>query len=78
MNGVLVHKRDVLRYSVHGTRHELAGRNHHALVDAQQTRLMFWSFIALCKDLSAPDKPFQYKDDRGVRQKSLLDYFPRV
>jgi hypothetical protein len=62
----------------HGTRHELAGRNHHALVDAQQTRLMFWSFIALCKDLSAPDKPFQYKDDRGVRQKSLLDYFPRV
>ena len=62
----------------HGTRHELAGRNHHALVDAQQTRLMFRSFIALCKDLSAPDMPLQYTDDGGVLQKSLLDFFPRV
>jgi hypothetical protein len=62
----------------HGTRHELAGRNHHALVDAQQTRLMFRSFIALCKDLSAPDMPLQYRDDGGVLQKSLLDFFPRV
>ena len=62
----------------HSTRHELAGRNHHALVDAQQTCLIFRSFIALCKDPSAPDMPLQYRDDRGLLQKSLLDFFPRV
>jgi hypothetical protein len=62
---------------VHGIRHELAGRNHHALVDAQQTRLMFQTFRVLCQERSAPDQPLEHRDKGGIFQQSLLDFFDR-
>jgi hypothetical protein len=58
----------------HGIRHKLAGLNHHALVDAQQTRLIFQNFITFCRDVSTLNKPIEYRDS-GVLQKSPLDIF---
>ena len=56
-------------------RHELSGRNHHALVDAQQTRLMFIHFINLCNDPSGLGDRLQSIGSEGILQRSILEFF---
>lgn len=61
-----------------GENHPLSGRNHHALVDAQQLALMARLFIDLCKP---PDERVHYqgpgimKLGSGKRQRSLEESF---
>jgi len=59
----------------HGIHHELSGRNHHALVDAQQTRLMFQAFKALCTDVSERRESWSFRDSAGVTQNSITVYY---
>ncbi|KAJ6149227.1 hypothetical protein N7471_000426 [Penicillium samsonianum] len=63
-----------------GDNHPLSGRNHNALVDAQQLSLMARLFIDLCK---APDKRVHWQESgikglgMGKRQKLVEEYFPK-
>ncbi|CAI7599446.1 unnamed protein product [Penicillium viridicatum] len=62
-----------------GENHPLSGRNHHALVDAQQLALMARAFIELCKP---PEKRVHYPGwgvmtlGSAKRQRSMEEYFP--
>lgn len=64
-----------------GENHELSGRNHHALVDAQQLSLLVKVFIDLCKP---PDKRVFWQGSEmkklgsRKRQLTLEDYYPQM
>lgn len=64
-----------------GENHELSGRNHHALVDAQQLSLVVKVFIDLCKP---PDKRVFWQGSEmkklgsRKRQLTLEDYYPQM
>jgi hypothetical protein len=63
---------------LYGTSHELYGRNHHALADTLQLRLMFQALQQLCRPLSDRERRWQVPDDAGIRQKKLVDYWPKL
>jgi hypothetical protein len=71
----------VLFLLLFGEDHELSGRNHHALLDAQQLALMAKLFIDLCKP---PDKRVFWQGSEikklgsGKRQRTLEESFPRM
>ncbi|KAJ6126755.1 hypothetical protein N7523_002367 [Penicillium sp. IBT 18751x] len=63
-----------------GENHELSGRNHHALVDAQRLSLLAKVFIDLCKP---PDKRVFWQGSgitklgSGERQRTMEEFFPQ-
>ncbi|KAF4472348.1 Threonyl alanyl tRNA synthetase SAD [Fusarium albosuccineum] len=67
----------------HGLRHELAGRNHHAVVDAQQLYHMVEIFAMLCR--SPKDRPKdwlshlqQAPGQSGLRQTALETFWKKT
>lgn len=62
----------------YGSRHELSGRNHHALVDAQQTRLMLMRFMTLCSDSSTLENSQLSIDSEIILQRTIPDFFAEV
>ncbi|KAJ5814748.1 hypothetical protein N7474_006525 [Penicillium riverlandense] len=69
----------VLFLLLFGENHRLSGRNHHALVDAQQLSMIAEVFVDLCKP---PDKRVLWRRSEitlgpGKRQRPLEVYSPR-
>lgn len=71
----------VLFLVLFGENHPLSGRNHHALIDAQQLALVAKLYMDLCK----PPGKRVYWQESGVkmpglwkRQRSMEEYFPSV
>ena len=53
-------------------RHELVGRNHRALVDCQQTRLVMMAFEEFAKPISSPGR-LDFSDNKPTQQ--TLDHW---
>jgi hypothetical protein len=48
------------------------------MFDTLQLRLMFQAFKKLCLPLSDRERGWQILDDAGIRQKNLVDYWPKL
>lgn len=62
-------------FSVFYPRHKLCGRNHRALVDCQQTKLVLDKFDSLCNPVESRGSEWQPEEMDTVSQRQILDFF---